>query len=56
MNMKKIEQAKDPDLAASIVAMRRAAKQAYQIALRTNTQLVVVRNGQCVRVKPKLPS
>ncbi|HCZ16582.1 MAG TPA: hypothetical protein PL117_06945 [Accumulibacter sp.] len=52
MNEKKIELAKDPDLAASRVAIRRAAKRAAQVALGTNTELVVLRDGQCVRVKP----
>ena len=56
MNLKKIEKANDPDLAASFAAIRRAAKRAYQVAASTNTRLVVVRNGQCVRVKPKIPS
>ena len=52
MNQKKIELAKDPDLAASWVAIRRAAKRAVQVALSTNTELVVQRNGKCVHVKP----
>ena len=52
MNEKKIELAKDPDLAASRVAIRRAAKRAAQVALSTNTELVVLRDGQCVHVKP----
>jgi hypothetical protein len=52
MNQKKIELAKDPDLAASWVAIRRAAKRAEQVVLSTNTELVVQRNGECVHVKP----
>jgi len=50
--MKKIELANDPDLAASRVAMMRAAKQARKVANRTNTNLVVLRHGETVRVKP----
>jgi len=52
MNKKKIELANDPDLAASGVAIRRAAKQAKQVAARTNTNLVVRRHGKSIRVKP----
>ena len=52
MNQKKIELAKDPDLAGSWAAIRRAAKRAVQVAVSTNTELVVLRNGKCVRVKP----
>ncbi len=52
MNPKKIELAKDPDLAGSWAAIRRAAKRAAQIAASTNTELIVMRNGECVRVKP----
>lgn len=52
MNQKKIELAKDPDLAGSWVAIRRAAKRAAQVAVSTNTELVVLRDGKCVHVKP----
>ena len=52
MNQKKIELAKDPDLAGSWNAIRRAAKRAVQVAVSTNTELVVLRDGKCVRVKP----
>lgn len=52
MNQKNIELAKDPDLAGSWVAIRRAAKRAAQVAVSTNTELVVQRNGKCVHVKP----
>ena len=52
MNQKSIELAKDPDLAGSLAAIRRAAKRARQVAVSTNTELIVVRNGQSVHVKP----
>jgi hypothetical protein len=52
MSQKKIELAKDPDLVGSWVAIRRAAKRAAQLAITTNTDLVVLRNGKCVHVKP----
>ncbi len=44
MNQKPIEQAKDPDLANSFAALRRAAKRARQIAAQTGTA-VIVRHG-----------
>ncbi|MDA3835457.1 MAG: hypothetical protein PF495_18960 [Spirochaetales bacterium] len=52
MNKKKIELAKDPDLAGSWAAIRRAAKRAMQVAISTKTDLIVLRNGKRVRVKP----
>jgi hypothetical protein len=52
MNQKKIELANDPDLAASGAAIHRAAKRAKKVAASTNTELVVLRHGKSVRVKP----
>ena len=52
MNQKSIELAKDPDLAGSLVAIRRAAQRARQLAVSTNTELVVLRTGKCVHIKP----
>lgn len=52
MNQKSIELANDPDLVNSLVAIRRAAKRAVEVAVNTNTELVISRNGKCVRVKP----
>ncbi|SDX48323.1 hypothetical protein SAMN05216333_13922 [Nitrosomonas oligotropha] len=52
MNQKSIELAKDPDLAGSLAAIRRAAQRARQLAVSTNTELVVLRNGKCVHIKP----
>ncbi|ADL55677.1 hypothetical protein [Gallionella capsiferriformans] len=52
MNQKSIELANDPDLVNSLVAIRRAAKRAVEVALNTNTELVISRNGKSVRVKP----
>ncbi|MDD2775633.1 MAG: hypothetical protein PHU06_06735 [Gallionella sp.] len=52
MNPKNITLAKNPDLAASWAAIQRAAKRAAEVAASTNTELVVVRNGQCVHIKP----
>ncbi len=52
MNQKNIAFAKDKDLANSLVAIRRAAKRAVQVAVSTNTDLVVSRDGKSVRVRP----
>ena len=52
MNQKSIELAKDPDLAGCLVAVRRAAQRARQLAASTNTELVVLRDGKCVHIKP----
>jgi len=52
MNPKPIEQAKDPAVRASLAAMERAARRAREVAVRTGTRLVRVRNGKLVLVKP----
>ena len=45
-----ISRAKNPDLPASLAAMRRAAQLARTVALQTDTELVVVRDGKLVRI------
>ena len=50
MNPKPITEAKDPDLRASVAAMQRAAALARETAIRTDTDLVVVKDGQLVRI------
>ncbi len=52
MNTKSIEQAKDPDMATSIAAMKRAAKRAGQIAAQTGTSLIRWHDGHVERVSP----
>ena len=52
MNQKKIELANDPDLVGSWIAIRRAAKRAAQVTASMNTELIVLRNWKCMRVKP----
>ena len=52
MNSKAIEQAKDPDLRASVAAMRRAARRARELAASTHTQLILARDGRWIRVEP----
>ena len=50
MNQKAIEQAKDPDMAGSFNAIRRAAKRARQMAAQTGTFLVVRHGEQIERI------
>ena len=42
--------ATNPDLVNSLAAMRRAARMARELAVRTDTDLVVSRNGELVRI------
>ena len=48
MNNKDISTAKDPDLRSSLAALQRAALLAWQTAIQTNTNIVVVQDGQLV--------
>lgn len=50
MNPNDIRTAKDPDLRASEVAMRRAAELARKTAIQTGTNLVVVKDGKITRI------
>jgi hypothetical protein len=50
MSKTDIANAKHPDLAASLIAMRRAAQSARETAIATNTAIVVVRDGELVRI------
>jgi hypothetical protein len=43
----------DADLKGSMLAIRRAALRARQVAQQTGTDLIVVRAGQVVRVSPQ---
>ncbi|MDS4031979.1 MAG: hypothetical protein RKO66_18195 [Candidatus Contendobacter sp.] len=45
-----IANAQDPDMRASLAAMRRAARLARQAAMQTDTGIVIVQNGVVVRV------
>ena len=48
MNPQRIEQAHNSDLRGSAAALARTAQRAREIAIRTQTALVVRRNGQLV--------
>ena len=53
MNMKNIQEAKDPDLRGSLAAMRRAAEAARKTAIQTGTNLIIVKDGKLTRVPPQ---
>ena len=50
MTQEQLLQAKDKDLRASLVAMRRAGRLARELAVRTDTAIIVLRNQTAVRV------
>lgn len=50
MTQDQLSQAKDKDLPASLVALRRAARMAREQAVRTDTAIVVIRDRMPVRV------
>lgn len=50
MKQQELSKARNPDLRASLAAMRRAAELARQTAMQTNTAIVVVVDGKPVRV------
>jgi hypothetical protein len=53
MNDQPIESARDADLRASLQALRRAARRAYELAAQTGTAIILSRNGQIERIEPK---
>ena len=50
MNANDLAKAKDPDVRASLGALRRAAQLARKTAILTETNLVIVKNGQMLRI------
>ncbi len=50
MTQQELSKAKNPDLRASLAAMRRAAEMARTIAIQTNTEIVIVKEGKPVRI------
>ena len=50
MNPKDIRTSSDPDLAGSYAAMQRAARSAEDLAIRTNTGIVVCVDGKELRL------
>lgn len=53
MNANDISNAKDPDLRASLGALRRAAQQARKTAIQTETDLVIFKDGRMQRISPE---
>ena len=50
MTQQELSRAKDPDLIASLAAMKRAADIARKIAMQTSTAIVIVKDRRIVRV------
>lgn len=50
MTPQDLQTAKDPNIRASLQALKRAAMLARKIALETDTGIVIVRNNQIIRV------
>lgn len=50
MNPKPITEARNPDQRASLVAIQRAARMAREIAIQTNTAIIVHEDGKMVRI------
>jgi hypothetical protein len=50
MSQRDLSEAKNPDLRASLAAMRRAAEMARTTAIQTNTGIVIVQDGKPVRI------
>jgi hypothetical protein len=50
MNKRDIAEAKNPDLRLSVAAMQRAARMAREIAIQTDTYLVVMKDGKIVQI------
>lgn len=50
MNGKSISEAKNPDLRSSLTAIRRAAALAREVAIQTDTGIVVVVDGKIVEI------
>lgn len=50
MKQQELDKAKNKDLAASLIAMRRAARMAREVAVRTDTAIVVAHGQTLVHV------
>jgi hypothetical protein len=50
MTQQDLSKAKNPDLRASLAAIRRAAEMARSTAIQTNTEIVIVKDGKPVRI------
>jgi hypothetical protein len=50
MTQEQLSQAKNKDLPASLIAIRRAARMAREQAVRTDTSIVIYRDGRIVHI------
>ena len=50
MNANELAKAKDPDVRSALAALRRAAQSARKTVIQTNTHLVIVKDGQLLRI------
>ena len=50
MNTKDIRTSSDPDLAGSFTAIERAAKSAQELAIKTNTGIVIAVDGKSIEL------
>ncbi|MEI8207768.1 MAG: hypothetical protein WCG16_01090 [Methylococcales bacterium] len=50
MKATELQRAKNPDLIASVTAIKRAAQLARQTAIQTNTAIVVIKDGVLCRI------
>ncbi|HBU26272.1 MAG TPA: hypothetical protein DEB19_02850 [Synechococcales bacterium UBA8138] len=51
--MRDLHEASDPDIRGSVAAMKRAAQSAREIAIQTNTDLIIMKNDNIVRISPE---
>jgi len=51
--MRDLREARDPDIRGSVAAMSRAAQSAREIAIQTNTDLIIMKNDNIVRISPE---
>jgi hypothetical protein len=50
MKQQDLDKAKDPDLRASLFAIKRASEAARKLAMQTDTCLVIVKDNQLIRI------
>lgn len=50
MNPEPLASATDPDLVNSLTALRRAGRMAREVAVRTDTHIVIARDGKLIEV------
>ena len=53
MNNRDISEAKDPGMRGSMAALERAALQARKTAIETGTRLIIVKDGQLLKISPE---